>query len=196
MYSTCERWAVDVGADFSFTIKLWKEIIHVKQLLFKAGDIDMFLKRIMPFGKKKGCLLLQFPGKITLDYFNEVEEILSLIKQSEFALGWTPVIEFRNASWYKGEAFELLDEYHASMVLHDHPKAKNEVLNKKATVVYLRFHGPIGDYRGSYSLKFLAEKTIQIKKWINDEKEVYVYFNNSVGDAFNNARTLQEMNSI
>ena len=196
MYSTCEKWANDVGDDFRFTIKLWKQISHVKELVFNVTDIDLFLKRTEAFRDKKGCLLLQFPGKITFDYFNKVEEILSFISQSAFAFDWQKAVEFRDASWYTGEAFEMLDEYNASMVLHDNPKAKSEVLNKKAGVLYLRFHGPNGDYRDSYSLGFSKDRTELIKEWRKKGKDVYAYFNNTAGDAFINARTLQELNEI
>jgi len=80
------------------------------------------------------------------------------------------------------------------MVLHDNPKAKNEELNKKAAVIYLRFNGPKGDYRGSYSLEFLEETNARIKEWLIYEKDVFAYFNNTAGNAFINARTLQELN--
>ncbi len=196
MNATCEKWTNDVGDDFRFTIKLWKQITHAKELGFNAKDIELFLKSTGSFGDKKGCLLLQFPGKVTLDYFNKVEEILCSINQSAVASGWQKAVEFRNASWYTGETFEMLDENNAAMVLHDNPKAKSEALNKKAGVVYLRFHGPKGDYRGSYSHGFLQEKTVQIKEWIKEGKDVYAYFNNTAGDAFSNARKLQELNRI
>lgn len=196
MYSTCEKWAYDVNYNFRFTIKLWKAITHVSNLEFNAMDIEQFLKRIEAFEHRKGCLLLQFPGKITLEYFKKVEEILHLINHLEFTPGWQKVLEFRNPSWYVGETFELLDDCNASMVIHDNPKAKNETLNKTANVVYMRFHGPKGDYRGSYSLPFLKEQTVRIKEWIKQGKDVYAYFNNTAGDAFLNARTLQELNRI
>ena len=89
----------------------------------------------------------------------------------------------------------MLDEYNASMVLHDNPKAKNEELNKRAGVAYLRFHGPKGDYRGSYDHGFLKERAVQIKGWIKNGKDVYAYFNNTAGEAFSNARSLQEFAS-
>lgn len=196
MYSTCEKWAADVDGGFRFTIKLWKEITHLKDLRFNAMDIDMFLKRIAPFGNKKGCLLLQFPGKITLDYFNKVEEILSIVMESEFSLEWQKAVEFRNPSWYTGETFEMLVDYNASMVLHDNPKAKSGEPGKKVQTIYMRFHGPKGDFRGGYTLGFLKEKTAQIKEYIKEGKNVYAYFNNTAGNAFMNARTLQKLNGI
>jgi len=188
---TFEKWSMDVVDNFRFTVKLWKGITHVKELNFQKAAVESFFEKTAAVGDKKGCLLLQFPGKITLEYFNKVEEILEMIAQSTDAEGWERVIEFRHPSWYSGEAFELLDEYNASMVLHDLPKAKNEQLNKKAGVIYLRFHGPQGDYRGSYSHDFLEQKAEQIKTWMKRGKDVYAYFNNTAGDAFENARALQ-----
>ena len=70
------------------------------------------------------CISVIIPGKTLIDYFYKVEEILSLIKPSDFASGWRTVVEFRNASWHTCEAFEMLDEYHAALMLHNHLKAK------------------------------------------------------------------------
>ena len=62
-----------------------------------------------------------------------------------------------------------------------------------ASCIYLRFHGPQGDYRGTYSQAFLQQKATHICNWAGKGKEVYVYFNNTIGNAFNNARTLMDM---
>src|SRR4051812_36333206 len=60
MRSTFERWAQDVPKDFHFTIKLWKEITHVKELKSDLGNITKFLAAADLIGNKKGCLLVQF----------------------------------------------------------------------------------------------------------------------------------------
>jgi uncharacterized protein YecE (DUF72 family) len=193
MAATFEKWSRDVPAGFRFSIKLWKGITHQKGLQFNAADIDLFLKRAASLNDKKGSLLLQFPGKITLEYFNKVEEILKAIINSDYANGWKPAVEFRNISWNTGETFELLDAYNACIVLHDHPKAKNNELNKTAGLVYIRYHGPTGDYKGSYSQKFLTQQAEKIAAWREQGKNVYVYFNNTAGDAFENARTLKAL---
>jgi uncharacterized protein YecE (DUF72 family) len=193
MASTLEKWSQDVGNDFLFSIKIWKGITHVKELQFDAADINMFIKKAVALENKKGCLLMQFPGKITIDYFNKVEEIFEVLARSEYLNSWRLVVEFRHPGWYSGETFELLDEFNASMVLHDFSKAKNEQLNNQAAVAYLRLHGPRGDYRGSYSDEYLQNKALLIKKWMNEGKEVFAYFNNTAGDALGNAKTLQKL---
>ena len=191
--STFEKWADDVPANFKFSIKLWKEITHVKQLDFKPGDVIKFLSAVDRSGDKKGPLLLQFPGKINFDFYSKVAEILGEIKYHQTNNKWQVAVEFRNPDWYVAETMELLDEFDASLVLHDIPKSRNSQLNKNAGFVYLRFHGTNGDYRGTYSDKELQQYARNIKLWAKQGKDVYAYFNNTIGSAFENARTLIEM---
>jgi uncharacterized protein YecE (DUF72 family) len=119
--------------------------------------------------------------------------ILKELKQSEHLGKWRLALEFRNPTWYIGETFELLEEYAASMVLHDHPKANTLHLNLKTNFIYLRFHGPEGDYKGSYEESLLKEKSIQIKDWIKEGKDVFAYFNNTMGNALQNSITLKQL---
>ena len=106
---------------------------------------------------------------------------------------WRIAVEFRNPTWYFGETFELMDEYDASIVLHDIPKAKSKDINKKASFVFIRFHGPNGDYRGNYNNELLKEYADKIKAFLKEGKDVYAYFNNTIGSAFENAGTLWGM---
>jgi uncharacterized protein YecE (DUF72 family) len=193
MHGTFVKWAQDVPDNFRFTVKLWKEITHVKELNTDLQNIGLFLKTADGLGHKKGCLLVQFPGKISFDYYNKVEDILQGIRQDDAGKNWPLAVEFRSPGWYVRETFELMDEYDASMVLHDIPKAKNFETNKKATFVYLRFHGPKGDYRGSYTDAYLKEQAKKIKTWIGEGKDVYAYFNNTMGSALENVLALKEL---
>lgn len=193
MKSTFERWAADVPEHFKFTVKLSKEITHVKDLKFDENKIGSFLNAADGTGTKKGCLLVQFPAKISFEYYNKVEQILEGLQQQDPHNAWHKAIEFRNPTWYVNETHELLDEYNASLVLHDMPKSKNTDLNKKAAILFIRYHGPKGDYREGYSDSFLREQFKQIQQWLKAGKEVYAYFNNTIGDAFQNAMTLKKM---
>jgi uncharacterized protein YecE (DUF72 family) len=107
--------------------------------------------------------------------------------------GWPIAVEFRNDSWYVSETYELLNEHRASLVLHDISKGRNMQPMKGEGLIYIRFHGPAGDYRGSYPDDFLQEKATEIKGWINGGKDVYVYFNNTAGNAFENAQSLKRL---
>jgi uncharacterized protein YecE (DUF72 family) len=189
--STYEKWAGDVPDDFQFTLKLSRDITHAKELRGDLTCMDNFLQTAQGAGSKKGCLLVQFPGKITLEYFNQVENIFEQLSAHDPSQEWRKAIEFRNESWYVGETNELLNAYNATMVLHDFSKAKISALPVKANFVYMRFHGPAGNYRDSYTQTFLDEKAEVIREFMRSGKDVYAYFNNTAGNAFENARYLQ-----
>lgn len=193
MGSTVEKWSSEVDNDFRFTIKLWKEITHAKELKINPQHIDQFMEVADRAGPKKGCVLIQFPGKITLEYYNQVEEIMERLKENDPMNTWSKAVEFRSDSWYVTEAHELLSANEASLVLHDTPKGKNTTINKSAQSVYLRFHGPTGDYRGSYTDGQLRKHSVEIKDWLGQGKNVYAYFNNTMGNAFENAITLKRL---
>ena len=193
MASTFNKWSLDVPENFRFTIKLWRDITHVKNLASDLGHIARFLNAADQLGNKKGCLLIQFPGKITLEYYNEVEKILSAIREQDPTSAWRIAVEFRSPGWYVSETHELLDEFGASIVLHDIPKARNMELNKKAKFVYCRYHGPKGDYRDSYTDEFLYDQAEKMMQWQKEGKDVYGYFNNTIGSAFENAIALNAM---
>ena len=191
LLSTYEKWSKEVPEDFQFSLKISKEVTHAKNLQGNLACMHSFINAAAGTGNKKGCLLIQFPGKITLDYFEKVELILQEIQQQDPTGQWRIAVEFRNTSWHTGETIELLDEYSAAMVLHDFAKARNFNMAGKAGFVYLRFHGPKGDYRESYSDQFLKSKAAEIRGWLSEGKDVYTYFNNTIGSAFDNAVTLK-----
>ncbi|RXK83645.1 DUF72 domain-containing protein [Filimonas effusa] len=186
-FKTFARWAAEVPEDFRFTVKLWKEITHVKGLAFKEEDVVAFMQAAEGLGDKKGCLLVQFPGSVTVSLYSKVERLLELLHEIG---GWQVVVEFRHNSWYIGEVYEMLDEFGFSVVLHDMKKSETWELNKKAKVVYVRFHGTEANYGGSYSDGELEKVRERILAWVDEGKEVYVYFNNTRGDGFGNARTI------
>lgn len=193
---TVKKWAESVPDDFVFTFKLWQDITHIKDLAYKREDVLRFMEVIDQAGSKKGCLLIQFPPSITIEKFTRVEELLGILQCIAPAHGWRVAIEFRHASWYIGEVFELADEYACSIVLHDMPKSANRQLNKKAPFVFLRFHGPAGDYRGGYTNDFLQQQAALINEWRKEGKPVYVYLNNTIGDAFANVTTLNKFVAV
>jgi len=190
---TLEKWATEVPADFRFTVKLWKGITHQKKLVFDVQDIDRFMHTVDHLGSKKGCLLVQFPGSITSDYSDHVQEILERIHQQNKDGNWQVAVELRNASWYHELTYELLNKYRASLVFHDKGSSRTPKSNEAISCVYLRYHGPRGDYKESYPDSFLQEQAEAIHQWTQSGKEVYVYFNNTIGNAFQNAQLLQKL---
>ena len=194
MSTTVRKCTESVPDDFRFTFKLWKEITHAKDLRFNPEYILQFMTAISNVGIKKGCLLVQFPPSFHADGIRQLEKLLSVIQSANLENQWNVAIEFRNRSWYIHVVYDLLNEYRAVMVFQDLP-ASATPWTETGEFIYLRLHGPNGGYRGSYTEDFLSEYAHYIKDWRDAGKPVYVYFNNTMGDAFKNLVTLNDYSS-
>ena len=192
MAKTFGKWAMEVPEEFKFTVKLWRGITHNKKLDFQPEDIDAFLAAADNIGNKKGCLLIQFPASIQASYFSDVEKILQRIAANTYG-HWQTALELRHNSWYEPNVYDLFNKYNAALVFHDIAASKTPYVNLESKVVYFRFHGPKGDYRGSYSDEFLREQANNIKYWVGKGKDVYAYFNNTMGNALENSQLLQKL---
>jgi uncharacterized protein YecE (DUF72 family) len=181
MGSTVHKWAESVPDNFTFTFKMWKEVTHGKGSL---PEIDKFMAVINEVGEKKGSLLIQLPPSTTIAKRAWLETMFKRIQD------WPIAIEFRHASWYTPEIYAMADAFNVSIVLQDMPASYNILLNEKAPFVYIRFHGPAGDYKGGYTEEVLAGYALQIKTWLAAGKDVYVYFNNTIGDAVKNLNSM------
>jgi uncharacterized protein YecE (DUF72 family) len=184
---TITRWTTEVSAGFRFTFKLWKEITHQKNLIFKADDVQRFMRAIQVPETHKGCLLVQFPPGLQVNALQQLKELLQLLND----FNWPVAVEFRHPSWYNDTVFDLLNSYQMAMVIQDMPKSASPVELTADELVYLRFHGPSGNYKGSYNDSFLSEYAIYIDEWQQDGKTVYCYFNNTAGDALRNLQFLK-----
>jgi len=191
MPRTVLKWADEVPDNFKFSFKLFKGITHQKDLVYDTADIDRFLFSVHSAGAKKGCLLVQFPGSIKYSLLIKMKALLGLLANNDLAEGWRIAIEFRDQSWYRDEVYELLEKNNMALVQHDMPKSITPFDALPSTFIYLRFHGELGDYRGSYSKEFLDEYHSYIQRRITEGKSVFAYFNNTMGDAVHNAITLK-----
>ncbi len=189
---TVKRWSEETTDDFRFTFKLWKGITHEKELRFDPQDVVRFLSVIDGVGQKKGCLLIQLPPSFKFTSIGRLTELLDCISQDQRSKAWKVCIEFRNDTWYREETFILLKSYGMHVVVHDKDTRGMRLQYADTKIIYMRLHGPDGDYRGSYSDSVLKEYSIYINSWIAEEKVVYVYFNNTIGSALANLNTLTE----
>lgn len=193
MASTVKKWADSVTDDFQFTFKLWREVTHNKGLEFKPEDVDRFIQVISDVGHKKGTLLVQFPPSISVGNTHQLERLFISLQEADPKREWRVAVEFRNRTWYTEDVYDLFDQYRAGIVVQDMPASATPLRDDGLDFIYLRFHGPNGGYRGSYTDDMLYEYAQYIKEWQQDGKAVYVYFNNTMGAAVENLQTLMRM---
>lgn len=188
--ATIEKWMCEVGSDFRFTFKISKIVTHAKDLLFEKDNVAAFLD-VISCTNKNGCLLMQLPPSAKVILLPKLKQLLQLLRSTEEGSLWDVAVEFRDPSWYNSKVEAALSKHDAGIVIHDHPKAPTP-LKIETKLLYLRFHGENGRYRGSYTEQLL-EPYAQLARGRLESTKGYCYFNNTMGAAFENAITLREM---
>lgn len=190
--ATIAKWADEVGEDFRFTFKIPKLISHARNLEFDVNAVSEFIKLVNSVRKKKGCLLIQLPPSVTADSLTSLKKLLQTIRDNDAAEEWNIALEFRHPSWYIPTVEKLLYKYNSCIVIHDHPKAPAP-MNIIGEFFYIRFHGENGRYRGHYEKAALAPYVSKAQQWLAAGKTGYVYFNNTMGEAYANALSLTQL---
>ena len=190
---TIERWFDTVPANFRFTFKLHQDFTHKKFPEYDADELAKFVETISLVKEKSGCVLVQFPPSVKSGNIGNLAKLLADLRTAMQTVSWKIAVEFRDSSWYNDDTFDLLRSEHCSLVLQDIPKSAAPFNTTSDEFVYVRFHGPTGNYRESYSAGFLQEYTEYVEQWVDEGKQVYIYFNNTAGSAFENARAFSQM---
>lgn len=182
------RWAEQTPERFVFAWKASKFITHWKRLSEKsAGNIALMVTRLEALGPKAGPVLFQLPPRFAADRERLAAFLPMLPRQYRYAF------EFRDASWYDNTIFDLLHRHGIALCISDHHDAPAP-WEVTARHVYLRGHGPTGEYRDNYPDKTLRRWARAIAGWQRERRAVYVYFDNDwKSAAAHDARRLKEM---
>ncbi|WP_134088461.1 DUF72 domain-containing protein [Olivibacter sp. XZL3] len=192
MKSTVSKWSKMVPSAFKFTFKLFREITHTKGGFYKDADIVQFMDAVDGVDiEKRGCILMQFPASYKFQNQTMFMDLLQVIYPEIKRQKWELAIEFRDNSWYGETIYEMMDNLGFGLVIHDKGGNSTPLFHTTADFVYVRFHGPDGDYKGSYEDDFLHEYAAYIVDWFREGKNIFVYFNNTMGNALKNLETLR-----
>jgi uncharacterized protein YecE (DUF72 family) len=185
--TTLEQWRQMTPSGFTFAVKASRYITHMKKLTDPQEPVAKFLSRMEILGDKLGPILFQLPPNWHANPKRLRTFLQALPGDHRY------VCEFRDPSWFGEQVYELLREEGVAFCIHDladQPSPKQIT----AEFVYVRFHGPQGAYRGSYSVQALAGWAGAISTWRRQGLDVYCYFNNDeAGYAPQDARELQRM---
>ena len=165
---TFKKWHDAAPGKFIYALKFSRYGSHLECLKDPDRTISQFMEQSRPLKSHRGPVLVQLrPGW----GFNpeRLDGFLKLAPQSQ---RWA--VEFRDSQWLCEEAYRILEKHNAALCIHDliedHPKIVT------AGWVYMRFHGDY--YRGSYSNGELHNAARSIEKFLDQGRDVYVYFNN------------------
>jgi len=191
--ATVARWADSVPDAFRFTFKLWRGITHNKNLQFDPLQVDHFMQVIGEAGNRKGCLLIQFPASTRADGLPTLLELIDRVRRNDPAQQWKLSVEFRHLSWYSDAIVAALTRLQATVVTHDISPSATPFTDSSPGWAYIRFHGPEKGYRGSYSDEALRGHASTVQTLLRAGKSVFIYFNNTLGNAIGNLQTLRAL---
>ena len=167
-------WAEQSPPGFLFAVKSSRYLTHLKRLTDMGRGVARFYERIEPLIRsyKLGPVLWQLPPN-----FKRNDERLA------GALDALPpgrhAFEFRHASWFVPQTYELLRAHGAALVIADRPEIRAFQSHElTADFTFLRFHHGGGD--GNYTHRQLSPWVTRIGEWSRTH-DVYAYFNNDWG---------------
>jgi uncharacterized protein YecE (DUF72 family) len=183
-----KAWREQTPGDFLFAWKASKFITHWKRLTEKCeNSLELMETRLKVLGRKLGPVLFQLPARFKADR----ERLAGFLKM--LARRRTYAFEFRDASWYEPPILELLADHNIALCLSDHRDAPAP-WKVTAKHVYIRGHGPTGEYKDRYPKRTLETWADHIRRWRRKGLNVYCYFDNDQKTAApRDARRLMEM---
>lgn len=180
------RWTA-VPENFVYSVKLSRLITHRKRPGEPRAFVDNYMHAIAPLEPHVANVLAQFPPTFARDDAALRSFLDVLPPQHRY------VVEFRNASWYDDAVYALLRERNVSLCLHDlRGSATPQLLT--GPVLYIRLHGPVRAYAGSYRRERLERWAAVVRDFLPHVDAGFVYFNNDErAFATRNARSLQKL---
>jgi len=188
--ATYARWAASTPPGFRFSLKLPRELTHLRRLKDPAPFAG-FLEQVRELGEKLGPLLAQLPPSLPFDPKTAGDFFAALRELHDGPL----LCEPRHQSWFTPEAEALLEEHRIGRV------AADPALNEQAAepggwkeTVYYRLHGSPQMYYSPYSSAYLQELSRRLESQVEAGRAVWCIFDNTAeGAAPVNALELLEL---
>nr|WP_294779584.1 DUF72 domain-containing protein [uncultured Flavobacterium sp.] len=180
-----QNWYNKSPEAFTFSIKVPKEITHIKKLHECETLLHDFYEVCKDGMKDKlGAILFQFPPSYTFSR-EKLDTIIGILNYD-----FQNVIEFRHESWWNTEVFTSFKENNITFCSVSHPDLPQTIFSD-FPLLYIRFHGVPKMFHSSYSTAKLEE----VVNKISPKKKGFVYFNNTASEAgILNALELKRMN--
>jgi len=113
--TTVDGWLAQTGADFRFSFKAPQRITHIKRLKECSDALTAFYSALLPVIRagRMGVVLFQLPPNLKAD----PGRLASFLKEAapESTASLRVAFEFRHASWFTSEIFELLRQHQAAL---------------------------------------------------------------------------------
>lgn len=200
--SSYAAWRDATPEDFVFAVKGGRYITHLKQLHDVETPLaNFFASGVLALGVKLGPVLWQLPARMPLSP-DRLERFLALLPRSHAdaaklaaqhddklaedrvateALVDAPIrhaLEPRHESFDTPEARALLAEHDICTVVADSAGTWPQMDDATSDFRYVRLHGETELYASGYTDDSLDRWAAQVRRWLDDGRDTYVYFDN------------------
>jgi uncharacterized protein YecE (DUF72 family) len=199
---TVRGWAERTPAEFTFALKMPREVTHELRLRNADDFVNNFLDRARELGPKLGPILLQMGPDFGTEELPALEQFVPVLPADlRFA------IELRDSRWMRKDVLprvlELLTHYGIALALSDARWIRRETMlalaeRPTADFLYVRWMGPDREITDYSRLQF--DRSEEIRTWaevlksVAHTKEIYGFFNNHfAGHSPANAREMQRL---
>ena len=197
-----QRWAGEVPRrDFVFAIKGSRFITHnLKLRNVETALGNFFASGILALGKLTGPFLWQLPASYKFDaarletfirllprtskaaeaVANQHDERLrrGALTESPVNVRYRHAFEVRHTSYFCEEFYAVLARHRCGFVIADSAGRWEMADVVTARFVYVRLHGSTKLYASRYSDEELDAWAVRIIQWLEEGRDVYVYFDN------------------
>ncbi len=166
--SVVAEWAAAASDGFTFSLKASQRITHHQRLKDVESLVEYLLRASSALGSKRGPTLFQLPPNMKRDD-DRLRTFLALLPRR-----WRATIEFRHASWFADEVYDLLREHDVALCVAQGEDLTTPVVST-ASYGYLRLHRPAytGDELDEWS------KQIRAQSW----DDTFIYFKHDADTA-------------
>jgi uncharacterized protein YecE (DUF72 family) len=133
--SVVTEWAQAVPEGFTFSIKASQRITHHARLKDVDELMGYLLRVTTALGDRRGPTLFQLPPNMKKDR-DRLAAFLALIPRR-----WQAAVEFRHASWFDEDTYDLLRAYEVALVIAESEDQETPLV-ATAPFGYLRLHRP------------------------------------------------------
>jgi uncharacterized protein YecE (DUF72 family) len=176
---TVINWIEKVPANFRFCPKMSRYLTHIKKLKDPEDSLEKFYEVFEPIKKHIGHILVQIPPSLKFDASIAAPFFEALKKYDDLDFAF----EVRSDTWLQPAPIALLEKYKIPLVISQSGVGFPYTEQITSTDIYLRFHGPEKLYNSSYTPAMLEIYAGKIKKWLSEKHQVWVFFNNTAGEA-------------
>ncbi|HYC58456.1 MAG TPA: DUF72 domain-containing protein [Thermoanaerobaculia bacterium] len=193
-------WNERTPRDFTFALKMPREVTHELRLRNAEGLVRDFLDRVRELGSKLGPILLQVGPDFTAEEMPALEQFVpALPRDLRFA------IELRQRTWMRRDVLprllELLAHHGIALALSDGRWIRRETMlalaeRPTADFLYVRWMGPDREITDYSRIQF--DRSEEIGAWaevlrnVANTIDVFGFFNNHfAGHSPESAREMQ-----